>query len=362
MIHRSMIRPSMTRRNMIRQSMTRPSTIPPSTVDAGLRRSIALGAACLQLVSLARCAPRPPTETPGPATGAAASAAPPSAPAATPTTAPSAAGVPAVSAPVAPPPPQAPPGGAPAPCAPALFCDDFEDDTVGAPPAAPWRDETGTSGATVRIDREHAHSGRNAVHVHAPKGASYRRGYFAIHQPPVFPAASQEMFGRAMVWLDQAPIPRPGQSDVHWTLFQGEGRSKDDRFNSIYRYGGQHQGLGLMANFETTPPVKSDCRQRSATRLPVAEWACVEWHFVVATNEMEFWLNGTELADLHVRERAGAPASGCQSTADLGGQWLAPPAFQSLYFGWERYSDPANDQNVWFDDIAISKTRVGCPE
>jgi hypothetical protein len=215
----------------------------------------------------------------------------------------------------------------------------------------------------VRVDTEHAHSGKNAVHVLAPKGASYRRGYFAVHEPPVFPAASDEMYGRVMVWLDAAPVTRAGQSPVHWTLFQGEGRSADDRFNSIYRFGGQHQqGLGLMTNFETTPPVRSDCWQHSATRLPVAEWACVEWHFTVASNELEFWLNGTELTDLHVRDHATAPGAGCGSTRDLGGQWLAPPKFQSVYLGWERYSDTENDQNVWFDDVVISKARVGCPE
>jgi hypothetical protein len=261
-----------------------------------------------------------------------------------------------------------PPVPAPAPspqrpCAPALFCDDFEDDATGAPPGAPWRDETGPSGATVRVDSLHAHSGHNAVHVFAPKGASYRRGYFAIHEPPVFPAAAQEMYGRAMVWLDEAPITPPGKPDVHWTLFQGEGRSKDDTFNSIYRFGGQHQsGLGLMANFETTPPVKSDCWQHSESRLPVQEWACVEWHFVVARNEMEFWLDGAMLKDLHVVDHAVAPGAGCLHSDDLGGQWLAPPAFQSLYLGWERYQEPANDQNVWFDDVVVSLSRVGCPE
>jgi hypothetical protein len=308
-----------------------------------------LAIAPLLAASLSHCAPKPAGPEPAPmAPGAPAPAA--NAP------------VPLVSAPVAQPPaPTLAPK--PAPCAPALFCDDFEDDAVGIAPGAPWRDETGPSGATVRVDTVRAHSGMNAVHVHAPKGASYRRGYFAIHEPPVFPSASQEFYGRAMVWLDQAPITPKGKHDVHWTLLQGEGRSKDDRFNSIYRFGGQHQaGLGLMANFETTPPVKSDCWQHSATRLPVAEWACVEWHFVVATNEMEFWLNGTELADLHVTDRAKAPGSGCLSTADLGGQWLAPPAFQSLYLGWERYQESENDQNVWFDDVVVSKSRVGCPE
>lgn len=248
-----------------------------------------------------------------------------------------------------------------APCAPALFCDDFEDDAVDQSPGTPWRNETGTSGATVNVDTIHAFSGEKAVHVSAPKGASYRRGYFAIHEPPVFPAASKEMYGRAMVWLDQAPTTPAGQT-VHWTFIQGEGRSADDKYNSLYRYGGQHQGgLGLMANFETTPPIKSDCWQHSQARLPVQQWTCVEWRFAVATNEMSFWLDGKQLSDLHVADRPSDPEAGCLATEHLQGQWLAPPKFQSLYLGWERYQDTDNDQNLWIDDVAVSQTRIGCP-
>ncbi len=214
----------------------------------------------------------------------------------------------------------------------------------------------------VSVDSVRAFRGTKAVHVLAPKGAAYRRGYFAIHQPPVFPAAAREMYGRAMVWLDQAPIAAAGKDPVHWTFIQGEGRSKDDTYNSLYRYGGQHQaGLGLMANFETTPPTKSDCWQHSASRLPVQEWACVEWHFAVATNEMQFWLNGEELEDIHVRERASGAESGCLSTEHLGGQWLAPPAFQSLFLGLERYQDTKDDQNLWIDDVVVGESRAGCP-
>jgi hypothetical protein len=248
------------------------------------------------------------------------------------------------------------------PCPAALFCDGFEDDVAGAPPGSPWRDETGPSGASVRIDRERAYAGRQSVHVSAPRGAAYRRGYFAIHQAPVFPAASQEMYGRAMVWLEAAPIPLPGEPPVHWTFIQGEGRSADDTYNSLYRYGGERQaGRGLLANFETTPPTRSDCRQHSASTLPVQEWACVEWHFAVASNEMQFWLNGAELEDIHVQEHASGAASSCLSTEHLAGQWLAPPAFQSLFLGWERYQLTENDQDLWIDAVVIGQSRVGCP-
>lgn len=247
------------------------------------------------------------------------------------------------------------------PCASALFCDDFEDDVVGQAPGSPWRDETRGTGATVRVDAARAFSGRQSVHVATPKGASYRRGYFAIHQPPVFPAAAREMHGRAMMWLESAPITPAGKGDVHWTFVQGEGRSANDTYNSIYRYGGQHQaGVGLMANFETTPPTKSDCWQHSASRMPVGRWTCVEWHFAVASNEMQFWLDGQELMDIHVVDHAHGAGTGCLGN-DLGGQWLAPPAFQSLYLGWERYQDPQNDGNLWIDDVVISKSRAGCP-
>jgi hypothetical protein len=244
----------------------------------------------------------------------------------------------------------------------ALFCDGFEVNGVGEPPGTPWRDETGKSGAVVQVDAARVFRGERSVHVLAPKGAAYRRGYFAIHQSPVFPAAAAELFGRAMIWLDAAPLASAGQPPVHWTFIQGEGRSRDDTFNSLYRYGGQHQGgLGLMANFETTPPVRSDCWQHSASRLPVQRWACVEWRFVVASNEMQFWLDGSELTDLHVTNRSSGPQAGCLSHEPLGGQWLAPPAFQSLYLGLERYQETENDQNLWIDDVVLATSRVGCP-
>ncbi len=248
-------------------------------------------------------------------------------------------------------------------CIDALFCEGFEDDTPGRLPGIPWSEETYGSGAVITISRERAFSGRHAMHVLAPKGAS-RRGYVAIHRPPVFPAANRVMFGRVMVWLDAAPEPLSGAlaaQPLHWTLLQGEGRSADDRYNAIYRLGGELQsGIGLKANFETTPPVRSDCRQHSARALPVAQWACVEWHFNGDANEMQFWLDGTELGDIHVVGRGSASDSNCRHQ-DLNGQWLAPPAFQSLYMGWERYGSSANDQNVWIDDLIVSKHRVGCP-
>lgn len=233
------------------------------------------------------------------------------------------------------------------------FFDDFEVHAAGQVPGAPWKEETYKSGAVIVVDGLHAFSGRQAMHVLAPRGANYRRGYVAIHLHGPLPQLQSGFFGRAMVWLDATPAAQP----VHWTLLQGEGRSADDRYNSIYRLGlEQHGGTQFMANFETTPPVSTDCRQQSKRKLPVRRWACVEWHLDIASNELQFWIDGRQIA--RVVDRAAA--NSCRGN-DLGGQWLAPPRFDSLYMGFERYGDSANDQNLWIDDVTLARQRLGCP-
>jgi hypothetical protein len=237
-----------------------------------------------------------------------------------------------------------------------LFSDDFESHPRGQLPGAPWSEATFKSGAVIVVDAGHSFSGQQAMHVFTPRDAKYRRGYMAIHLKTPVPDAMSGMFGRARVYLDEAPVAMPGAPPVHWTLLQGEGRSADDRYNSIYRLGVEGAGgTQLMANFETTPPVTTDCRQLSAQTLPVRRWTCVEWHMEAASDEMQFWLDGRKV--VHVAGKAAANA--CRGN-DLQGEWRAPPKFASFYIGFERYADSANDQNLWIDDVALSKTRVGC--
>jgi polysaccharide lyase-like protein len=252
---------------------------------------------------------------------------------------------------------------------PPVFVDDFEKHAAGQLPGAPWKEEMYKSGAVIVVDDAHAFSGKQSMHILTPAGANKRRGYVAIHLKGPLPELQSGMYGRLMAWLDEAPIatfvgePNGGELPhgplpMHWTLLQGEGRSADDRYNSIYRLGVMQQGgTQLMANFETTPPVKTNCMQQSKRSLPVRRWACIEWHMEVASNEMQFWIDGRPIA--HVQERAAA-AGACDGH-DLDDRWLAPPRFDSLYVGFERYGDTGNDQNLWIDDVALSKQRVGCP-
>jgi hypothetical protein len=242
--------------------------------------------------------------------------------------------------------------------APPDFSDDFESHSPNAAPGAPWTEETYDTGAIIRIDETRAFTGSRALHITTPRGANYRRGYVAIHLGGPLPQLQSGFFGRAMVWLDAAPQSTPGAPPVHWTLLQGEGRSGDGRYNSIYRLGLEEGGgRRFMANFETTPPATTDCRQRTLRRIPLRQWACVEWRFSVARNALEFWIDGARITRVTDRARSTFACRG----DDLDGQWLAPPKFASFYLGFERYADSVNDQDLWIDDVVLSKKRVGCP-
>jgi hypothetical protein len=153
-----------------------------------------------------------------------------------------------------------------------------------------------------------------------------------------------------MIWLEAAP------TEVHWTMIQGQGRAADGTHDAEYRYGGQHGTGRLMANYETNNNVKTDCWDHSETVVPTGKWACAEWRFAVATNEMQFWLDGSEVSDIHVTDRG----EGCGGN-DLNGQWLAPPAFDNLFLGWEHYQAWSGDIRIWLDAVAVSTERLGCP-
>ena len=157
------------------------------------------------------------------------------------------------------------------------FSDGFENHPLGEAPGKPWKEESYDTGVSIRVDQTRTFTGSRALRVSTPGGAKYRRGYVAIHLGGPLPQLQSGFHGRAMIWLEAAPQAMPNAPPVHWTLLQGEGRSADDRYNSIYRLGLLQQGgTQFMANFETTPPVRTNCMQQSTRTLPISREVVVE--------------------------------------------------------------------------------------
>ncbi|MFO0617741.1 MAG: hypothetical protein U0414_34425 [Polyangiaceae bacterium] len=237
-------------------------------------------------------------------------------------------------------------GGAPQdPCAGRLLCDDFEDDTIGQAPGAPW--SVATNNGAVAIDGTHAHSGSRAVKV-ATGAGQYKQAFFATEGAPAFPIAGNIVYGRMMIYMDAT-----ANDGVHWTMIQGSGPlAGHDGVTSFYRYGGMWAGK-MMANYETWG-LSTDCWNNSEAVMPTGKWTCMEWKFDGPANDMHFWLDGKEISDLHVQDQG----MGCGGH-DLGDQWLAP-TFEKMWLGWESYQND-DAREAWIDDVILDDAPIGCP-
>lgn len=255
-------------------------------------------------------------------------------------------------------------GGADA-CAKAFACDDFESQTAQQAPSGAF--SAAAEAGEVTVDDTRAFSGKQSVKLSTQPIDGFKAAMLNYDDPSKLPTPQNAVFGRMMFYLESVPM-----GDFHWTFIVGRGKAPIELggHTVLYRYGGQHAvvesgqfvGSQLMANYETpdsynnpsTGP-STDCWNHSDNKvIPVAKWTCAEWLFDGATNEMQFWLDGVELPDLHVVQYG----QGCTSQP-IDYVWAAP-AFAEIFVGWESYGLDET-RTIWIDDLAVGPERLGCP-
>ena len=122
--------------------------------------------------------------------------------------------------------------------------------------------------------------------------------------------------------------------------------------NKHLRIGGQNQIL--MYNRESddaTLPDLSPQGVAASTALPTGSWECFEYH-VGTDGSIETWLNGDAIAGLTSMPGVSNPNAGQWQRSSI------KPKPSAVYFGWESYGGDTN--TFWYDDVAISSSRVGC--
>jgi hypothetical protein len=118
------------------------------------------------------------------------------------------------------------------------------------------------------------------------------------------------------------------------------------------RIGGQSKIL--MYNRESDDATLPDLSPQgisASAPLPSNSWKCFEYH-LGGDGTIETWLDGKVIAGLTIKTG---------STNSNAGQWRRKsyiPKPTAIYFGWESYGGDTN--TFWYDDIAVSSTRVGC--
>jgi hypothetical protein len=139
-----------------------------------------------------------------------------------------------------------------------------------------------------------------------------------------------------------------GAGHVTFLAFHDQHEDKDLRF------GGQSQVLiWNRESDDATLPELSPAGIALSASPSARAWHCLELMIAGKNHELRTWLDGSELAGLVADDTP---------TPDVDTQWLRKtdwqPTLLDARLGWESYADQAN--SVWFDDLAIGRTRIGC--
>lgn len=231
-------------------------------------------------------------------------------------------------------------GSAPSGSCQGSLCDSFEAGSGDMLDAA-WEVATGNcmGTGTVVMDSAQAHSGTRSVRVNG--GGGYCNHVFVR---PKGWMATAPVYARFFVRFEK-PLT---QSHVTFLALRDEVEMKD------LRMGGQSEIL--MWNRESddaTLPELSPTGIAASVKPETGKWLCVELMVDGQAGKLETWLDGEPVKGLIVE---GEP------TPDVDAQWQRKPDWHPMLsdirFGWESYGSDEN--TLWFDDVLLGTTRVGC--
>lgn len=224
-------------------------------------------------------------------------------------------------------------------CPTGAFCDGFESQT-GTVPAGDWSlmfpNCQGTG--TAAIDTSITHSGTKSVRVDGRAGYC-NHVFLATTRGITGSGLFVRFYVRHTTALPEAHVTFAAMKDT------ADG-GKD------LRMGGQNRALQWnRESDDATLPEQSPAGVAQSVPLAVNQWACVEYG--ITGSELRTWLNGTEVPGLRAD---GVP------TPDVDSQWLRKagwrPSLANFRLGWESYGN--GDDTLWFDDIVMAPSRIGC--
>jgi hypothetical protein len=217
-----------------------------------------------------------------------------------------------------------------------LFCEDFEDQAVGIAPSGPmWSTSfIGSEAPEIAVDdATPAHSGARSVRVRAPS-ANFQ-SFLIYHDAAILPRESAEFYLRVELRIGRE------MSGGHNAYLIADRAAMPGAGNAV-RFGEMNRMLSLSVGGDSHGALSNDDfydDQVLGPRFVANEWSCLEGFFKTDPAEINFWLDGKEVADFHHTD------------------WPADN-YDALRFGFEKYAGP--ELEIWFDDIAIGAERIGC--
>lgn len=226
-----------------------------------------------------------------------------------------------------------------------LLCEDFESGNLDA---SRWT----SVGTAPAIDTLQKARGNRALHiVQQGPGSSY------IRETSTFPAEDDHYFGRAFYYFKQLPtaVNSPGAT---WSIVAASGTGSAGEI----RVGGEltadgltHFAVGTDSGDASGPGTGNwltadQDPYGTPIPVPLQQWVCVEWEHDGSTNSTRFFWDTVEHTSLHTTS----------SVHGGNGNPYVLPTFSDLAIGWAEYAPSTETFELWVDEIAIDKERIGC--
>ncbi len=234
-------------------------------------------------------------------------------------------------------------GSAAAGSASCALCDDFEGVAAGMPPdPTKWTmvapDCTDNAAVPV-VDASQHHSGNQSLKV-AGVGDSCHNAMFG--NSTAFKAIGNVVYGRFYVRFETA-LP---SGHVAFVTFPDVTVGNDLRFGA--------QSLALewnRQNGDATLPSQSPVGISMSVVPPAATWTCIEFMIDQSQGLINTWVNDALVPGL---------VADATPTPDVDTAWGTTyrPNLAGFNLGWQSFGGGA--MNLWFDDVALSATRIHC--
>jgi hypothetical protein len=243
-------------------------------------------------------------------------------------------------------------------CATLPLCDGFESDTAGSAPSAALWQIIGAggcsgqgSGFSVTVDSSQANSGSKSLKVVGGDSC----GPLMVNTSAVA-GLGGEVYGRFFTRFSTA---RTWGHTVFAALsFLADAGPLGNNAAEYLQMAALADGTTPIMewNFSDTELPQRNGMEVANNVYPAANaWTCIEFHTSKSQGSVEVWVNGT--ADSNMTFIPGTTA-----VTSINMPWSTKhPALdvRGVGFGWVDF-DGQGPNTLWFDDVALAGTRIGC--
>ncbi|MGA7122518.1 MAG: hypothetical protein WBY94_20625 [Polyangiaceae bacterium] len=248
-------------------------------------------------------------------------------------------------------------------CAGLALCDDFELDTVGGPPSASLWTLVGLAGCSgtgnpsapqvypITIDGSQHHGDTKSAKVVGGDSC----GPFMVNTSAFAALAGGEVYGRYWMHLSDTAMTFDHAAFMALGLLRDGGAGLSVGAQDSYIQlasegaGGATNTFMWQTDDGNVLPEKNSMGAAESTYVAATGFTCIEFHTSSSGKAIEVWVNGTTVAGL---TSPPVPSAGTQWTPP------SPLAPTSFGLGWVLFS--GEQLTAWYDDVALSTTRIGC--